>query len=199
MSFFDTLRCDYPLPDPEFQERTFHTLNFRCLLDHYCLGTDGRLRQIHRKLNNPQGRPAARAPASEDTGYHGDLRFHAKTATQARIEYRARFTHGTVEWIRRVEQEASPFADSLEHLARDARYLGQEREVQLEYLLQRLERLDPEVAKRVVAAFDDRQDAALWLIAVQLDNNRLSPYEALAQGNRKTVLRMLEQISEISR
>jgi len=185
MSLFDTLRCDYPLPDPEFQERTFHTLNFRCLLDHYCLGTDGRLRQIQRKLYNPQGKPAACAAASEDTGYHGDLRFHAKTATQERIEYRARFTHGTVERIRRVEQEDPAFADSLERLAREARYLEQEREVQLERLLQRLERLDREVVKRVVAAFDDRQDAALWLIAVQLGTSKLSPYETLARGKRQ--------------
>jgi hypothetical protein len=131
MSLFDTLRCDYPLPDPEFQERTFHTLNFRCLLDHYCLGTDGRLRQIHRKFYNPQGKPAAYAAASEDTGYHGDLRFHAKTTAQGRVEYQARFTHGTVEWIRRIEEEKPAFADSLERLAGEARYLEQEREVQL--------------------------------------------------------------------
>lgn len=199
MSFFDTLRCDYPLPDPEFQERTFHTLNFRCLLDHYCLGTDGRLRQIQRKLYNPQGKQATRAAASEDTGYHGDLRFHAKTATQERIEYRARFTHGTVEWIRRVEQEEPTFADSLEHLTRDARYLEQEREVQLEHLLQRLEQLDREVAKRTVEAFDDRQDAALWLVAVRLGSGKLSPYEALAREKRQLVLKMIEEIREFSR
>lgn len=165
MSFFDTLRCDYPLPDPEFQERTFHTLNFRCLLDHYCLGTDGRLRQIHRKLYNPQGKPAAHPPASEDTGYHGDLRFHSQVPARRKIAYVARFSHGTVEWIRRVEQEEPAFADSLEHLARDARYLGQEREVQ-------------------------------WSTCCNAwrSSTVLSPYEALAQGNRKTVLRMLEQI-----
>jgi hypothetical protein len=180
MSFFDTLRCDYPLPDPEFQERTFHTLNFRCLVDHYCLGTDGRLRQIHRKLYNPLTNKAARPAESEDTRYHGDLRFHAKTATQGRIEYQARFTHGIVEWVRRVEEEKPAVADSLERLAREARYLGQERDVQLEYLLQRLEQLDPEVAKLTLEAFKKgAKGARLELFLSTINSASVSPCPAV--------------------
>ena len=195
---FDSLCCDYPLPDSAFQKWTFHTQDLRCLMDQYRLDADGRLRRLHPKLYNPQIKRAARpAPEPEDTHYHGDLRFHAPT-TRPRIAYVARFTHGTVEWIRRVEEDKPAFVDSLERLAKDARYLEQEREKQLERWLQRLERLDPEVARRAVAVFEDRQDAALWLTAVHLGHDNVSPYEALVRGKRQAVLAALDRMSAAS-
>ena len=194
MGMFDTLRCDYPLPDPEFQERTFHTNDLGCLLDHYRIDTDGRLRQIRRKLHVPRDDRAVRqAPESEDTHYHGDLRFYANTAKE-QVEYQARFTHGVVEWIRRQKDQAPEFTDTLEQLARDARYLEQEREAQLERLLQRLKRLDPEGAKRTVRVFDDRGDAALWLTTANRGLADLTPYQALAQGKRQDILDTLWRI-----
>lgn len=191
MGMFDTLRCDYPLPDPEFQERTFHTHDLGCLLDHYHIDADGRLRQIRRKLHVARDDRAARQPPErEDTHYHGDLRFHAKTA-KGRLEYRARFTHGVMEWIRRVKDEGPVLVDSLDRLARDAGDLEQERAARLEALLARLEVLDPEVAKRAIYVFDDRADAALWLVGVHPALGKRSPYAELARGRRQAVLDVL--------
>ncbi len=193
MSRFDTLRCDYPLPDPEFQGFSFHTQDLKCLLDRYRLDADGRLRRLHLKFYAPN-RPGARpVPEPEDIGYHGDLHFYAPTRRQ--VAYVARFTHGIVEWIRRVEEAKPVFIDSLERLAQEARQLEQERQTRLAGLLQRLERLDPEVARRAVAVFGDREDAALWLTAVSLGHDRLSPYEALALRKRQAVLAALDWMS----
>ena len=41
---FDYVRCEYPLPMPEFQDRVFQTKSFDCPgMDHYLIGTDGSL------------------------------------------------------------------------------------------------------------------------------------------------------------
>jgi hypothetical protein len=197
MSLSDTLRCDYPLPDPECQGWTFHTHDLGGRIERYRLEADGRLTRLRSKLYNPPRPHAARpAPEPEDVGYHGDLRFHAPTRRQ--VAYVARFTHGVVEWIRRREEEKPTFADSLERLTREARYLEQERQARLARWLQRLERLDPEVVRRAVAVFEDREDAALWLTAVSLGHDRLSPYEALALRKRQVVLAALDQMSGAS-
>lgn len=197
MSLFDTLRCDYPLPDPACQGWTFHTHDLGGRIERYRLEADGRLTRRRPKLYNPRIKRAARhVPEPEDIHYHGDLRFHAPTRRQ--VAYVARFTHGIVEWIRRLEEEKPAVADSLERLAKEARRLEQERQARLAQWLQRLERLDPEVARRAVAVFEDREDAALWLTAVSLGHDRLSPYEALARGKRQTVLAALDQMSGAS-
>lgn len=43
MGMFDTLYCDYPLPDNEVQHEDFQTKDFSCVLDTYRITTDGRL------------------------------------------------------------------------------------------------------------------------------------------------------------
>ncbi len=40
---FDTLYCDYPLPDNEVQHEDFQTKDFDCVLDTYRITMDGRL------------------------------------------------------------------------------------------------------------------------------------------------------------
>lgn len=194
MSLYDTIQSDYPLPDPEFQDVEFQTKDLEEMLLRYRITADGRLWRLRWGVHlfGQVKRPAHHDALEEDTHYHGDISFHADTK-KGWVEYRARFTHGTVEWIRRVA-EASAFVDSLERMVRDARDLEQERATRLEELLARLERLDPEVAQRAVHVFDNRHDAALWLIGVHPALGELSPYEELARGRREAVLEALGQI-----
>src|SRR5262249_43383330 len=43
MGLFDTVTCEYPLPDPSHQHSEFQTKDLECLLDHYTITRDGRL------------------------------------------------------------------------------------------------------------------------------------------------------------
>ncbi len=222
MSLYDTIQSDYPLPDPELQNVEFQSKDLEEMLQRYRITADGRLWRLRWGVHlfGEAERPAHHDALEEDTHYHGDISFHADTS-KGWVEYRARFTHGTVEWIRRVEEEvarvyptdkikspvhlsigqeavsvgeASAFVDSLERLARDAQDLEQERAMGLEELLTRLERLDPEVAQRAIHVFDNRYDAALWLISVHPALGKWSPYKELARGRRQAVLEALGQL-----
>lgn len=196
MSLFDTLRCDYPLPDPEFQKAEFHTKDLGCALSRYRIDRQGRLWVNRFQVRIfPRDKPSRKPPPPEDTHFHGEFCFYGPYSNNKQVEYRARFTRGDLEWIRRVEQKAPPFRDSLTWLGRDGRYLEQERPKQLERLLQRLEKLDPEVAKRTVKAFKSRPIAASWLTE-RCSSSGLSPVEVLAQGKRKTVLKVIAEIHE---
>ena len=187
MGLYYTLYCDFPLPDPEHQHEDFQTKDLGCALDWYRITAEGRLLRLHRKMDlfEKDGRPPSAAEPAEDMYYRGELSFYTRTA-KGWIEYRARFTHGYLDWILRPG-EPEP-ADSLERLVRDAGHLEQERTKRLEGLLQRLEVLDPEVAKQAVFVFDDRAEAALWLIGVHPALGKRSPYEELARGKRQEVL-----------
>lgn len=193
MGLYDTLTCDYPLPDPELQQEEFQTKDLECALDRYRISTEGRLLRLSRKVDlfvKDRHPPSAAEPA-EDMNYRGDLSFYTRTA-KGWIEYRARFTHGYLDWILRPG-EPEP-ADTLERLVRDAGRLEQERATRLEILLQRLESLDPEVAKEAVFVFGDRAEAARWLNSRPLALARRSPYEELARGHRKEILNELGAI-----
>ena len=194
MSLFDTIHCDYPLPDPEFQHEEFQTKDLERTLDRYRITADGRLLQLPRRV--AQFAQDARPPdakQAEDMNYHGDLGFYTSTA-KGWIEYHARFTHGYLDWILHPGEPKPVSADSLERLAWNARNLEQERATKLEALLQRLEVLDPEVAKQAVFVFDDRADAALWLVSVHPAFGQRSPCEELAQGKRQDILDVLTRI-----
>ena len=93
---------------------------------------------------------------------------------------------------RKTKPRAS--TDSLAKLARDAQRLEQQRATRLEALLQRLEALDPKVAKEAVFVFGDREQAARWLNSRPLALARRSPYEELARGQRKEILNVLGRI-----
>lgn len=82
MGLFDTLHCEYPLPDgctePEFQ-----TKSLACALDLYRLTAAGR-------LLNAKG---------ADTGFHGVLRFYTSSATRAWHECEAKFSGGALQHL----------------------------------------------------------------------------------------------------
>jgi hypothetical protein len=191
MGLYDTVQCEYPLPDPEYQREVFQTTDLGCMLAQYRIDAQGRLWVTHGVLRfRRRGKTPPKPPPPEDARYHGDFCFYTY-AQEEMVEFQARFTHGVLEWIRRVEDPEPGSVDSLERLARAAQYLEQERAAQLEALLKRLEALDPEVAKEAVEVFGDRAQAARWLASRPLSLARRSPYEELARGQRKEILNVL--------
>ena len=77
MGLFDTLRCDYPLPD-SCAERDFQTKSLDPRMATYRLTADGRLLDAD----------------GADTGIHGVMRFYTSAAADGWHEYEAVFTQG---------------------------------------------------------------------------------------------------------
>lgn len=190
MSLLDTIRCDYPLPDPEFQKEKFQTRDLGERMNHYRITADGRLMRRSRRgflfsRNEPE---ADDTETLVDTHHHGDIILHTSTP-KGLLVYRVRFTHGMVEWIRRAgDHETLP--DSPDRLATDVEHLQMHYWMRLEEFLRRLEALDPELANRAIEVWDDRADAALWLATVH-PALKTTPYRALAVGKRQAVLDLL--------
>jgi hypothetical protein len=101
MGMFDTLKCEYLLPDKIVQKDSFQTKSLDCLLDNYTISKRGKLilqRQRHyeTKVNKIT------------VDFHGDLRFYTSKGSREEnnyewFEYEARFTEGNLQWIKRVE------------------------------------------------------------------------------------------------
>jgi hypothetical protein len=104
MGLFDTVRCEYPLPDPRHQELEFQTKSLESLLDYYTITRDCRLVR--------QARSWDTTPSAEiEWPFHGDMLLYDRDPDKEEglIEYLVRFTHGRVEWIRPLgEVEATP-------------------------------------------------------------------------------------------
>jgi len=100
MGMFDSIRCEYSLPEPRHQDLEYQTKDLECLLARYTITRDGRL-----VLHARQGR--GRPYRDIEWPLHGDLRFYTSDHSvepHVWIEYVARFTHGRVEWIRPIEE-----------------------------------------------------------------------------------------------
>jgi hypothetical protein len=102
MGLFDTIYCEYPLPEPGDQALRFQTKEFECLFDAYLITVEGRLIRKARGLGQGLTRDV-------EWPFHGDLRIYTSepddaTETRRWVEYRVRFTHGRVEWIRPSEE-----------------------------------------------------------------------------------------------
>lgn len=117
MGMFDYIKCEYPLPDTEAQDSDFQTKDLDCTMAQYTITREGKL--IHHTtrmevvpeeerpfygtprwdgpLGQLYGSMKAIPTGDVDLDYHGDLVFYDDNI------YKARFTNGTVEWIRRVE------------------------------------------------------------------------------------------------
>jgi len=103
MGLFDTVRCEYPLPEPAHQRLEFQTKDLDCLLDEYLITRDGRL--VRRA-----GRAEKGLARDMEWPYHGDVRIYRTNPKNDRefIEYVVRFSNGRVEWIRRPGGETRP-------------------------------------------------------------------------------------------
>ena len=102
MGLFDTIYCEYPLPEPADQALRFQTKEFECLFDTYLITAEGRLIRKARGLGQGLTRDV-------EWPFHGDLRIYTSepdgaTETRRWVEYRVRFTHGRVEWIRPFDE-----------------------------------------------------------------------------------------------
>jgi hypothetical protein len=94
MGLFDTIKCEYPLPNKLHQDLEFQTKDLECLLERYMITFDGRL---------------VRHPGKGNVGlerdivwpFHGDIRIYDSDPENPShfVEYVVRFTHGRVEWI----------------------------------------------------------------------------------------------------
>jgi hypothetical protein len=100
MGMFDTIYCQYPLPNPRHQDLDFQTKDLENLLDTYTITREGRL------IQHARSGWLERLEHDVEWPLHGDLRFYTsvKTEEPSWIEYVARFTHGIVEWIRPLEE-----------------------------------------------------------------------------------------------
>jgi hypothetical protein len=106
MGMFDDVHCEADLPPghPE-SGREFQTKSLLCCMDQFTITKEGRL-VLHTFRYQPAGEAMHGLPlmdripvADVDTEFHGDIRLIA-TAGDGLVEYVARFTHGTLEWIR---------------------------------------------------------------------------------------------------
>ena len=107
MGLFDEVKCAYPLPDAEHQEREFQTKDLESLMDRYTITHDGRLVR--------HARPGRGGPSRDiEWPVHGDVRIYDFDRDRdERIEYVVRFTHGRVEWIRRPGDERAAARDEV--------------------------------------------------------------------------------------
>jgi hypothetical protein len=94
---FDTVYCEYPLPEAAHQGLEFQTKDLERFLGTYTITRDGRL--VRHARRGGRGEP----DRDVEWPLHGDIRFYTSEDKEW-IEYVARFTHGQVEWIRPLEE-----------------------------------------------------------------------------------------------
>ena len=108
---FDEIRCYAPLPDDLAKPgRLFQSHSLYCSMDQFTITEQGRLihhrcryefageREVRPGLFFPQSR---RIPVADiDMDYHGDVRLYDSTDDGTALDYVARFTHGSLEWIK---------------------------------------------------------------------------------------------------
>lgn len=85
-------------------------------------------------------------------------------------------------------------ADTLQALGEQAERLNRNYERDLLELLDRLNRVDPDLVMRTVQTLDDRSLAAQWLMSQHQQLNGLSPLQAVAMGRRSEVIAILGRI-----
>src|SRR5580658_3131245 len=94
MGMFDEVYCEADLPpDHPGSGREFQTKSLFNCLDRFTITKGGRL-LLHATGHQPTGEAG-----DIDTEFHGDIRLVGRSDDH-RVEYVARFTHGTLEWIR---------------------------------------------------------------------------------------------------
>lgn len=120
MGMFDTIICDYPLPNPEHQNLSFQTKSLECLMDDYTITEDGRLIKhvVKYEVVPEEQRPYYGTPEWERGGisqllgmldavtvgyeevpYHGDIHMTAKVREATWVNYQVRFTEGRVSSV----------------------------------------------------------------------------------------------------
>ena len=98
MGLFDEIRWDAALPDGHPPDsRLFQTKSLDSCLDYYVVTAEGRLLLAGNGFEDDADLANAEISPGIDVEFHGDMRL---VSAEADREYLARFTHGTLEWIR---------------------------------------------------------------------------------------------------
>jgi hypothetical protein len=93
MGLFDEIRWDAALPEGHPPDsRLFQTKSLDPCLEHYVVTPEGRLLLVGNGFEDGED-----SEKGIDVEFHGDMRLLSVDGDR---EYLARFTHGTLEWIR---------------------------------------------------------------------------------------------------
>jgi len=106
MGLFDEVYCEADLPAGHpGTGRDFQTKSLGSCLDNFTITKEGRL-ILHAVRYEDCTDPGRRMPmmtavplGDVDTEFHGDIQLYG-TVEDSLVEYVARFTHGSLEWIR---------------------------------------------------------------------------------------------------
>jgi hypothetical protein len=119
MGLFDTLRCRYPLPLPEMQDRVFQTKSLEAIMDKYSITEEGRLilhvvrwepiPEAERDPQHPYAIARVVPVGDREVAYHGDIEFYA-TREEANVAsglviFIARFTEDRLVRIWQTDAE----------------------------------------------------------------------------------------------
>lgn len=107
---FDEVHCEADLPPghPE-TNRDFQTKSLASCLDRFTITKEGRL-IFHAVRYEASDEPGLKFPMKAvqlgdvDTEFHGDILLVGRKVEESLVEYVARFTHGTLEWIRPLSE-----------------------------------------------------------------------------------------------
>jgi len=97
MGMYDQIRWDAALPEGHApDDRIFQTKSLDPCLEHYLVTREGRLLLVGNGWED-EDLALAHDWKGIDVDFHGDMRL---VSIKGYREYLARFTHGTLEWIR---------------------------------------------------------------------------------------------------
>lgn len=94
MGLFDTIRCDYPLPNPADNARTFQIKQFGALCEQYHIAADGTLTQRRHD-----------AERFDPFSFTGEFTFYTHDGNGRWVEYVARAECGVVREVRRGKRD----------------------------------------------------------------------------------------------
>ena len=103
MSMRDEIRWDAPLPpDHPSESRLFRTSSLgHSTCDHYVVTPVGRLLLVGNGWQDDPQFDSSEGRAPVDVDFHGDIEL---VSEDGHGQYVARFTHGTLEWVRALAE-----------------------------------------------------------------------------------------------
>lgn len=191
------ITCEYPLPDPRYQDEHFRTYDLGYGVAYYCITAEGRLvwRKYDPLLLGSSEKSKVPEQVTEDMDFHGSFRFGIFYGDNS-IDYRARFVRGTVREITRITRNIDDQydLDTCPGLADAAEGIERVRLFDHRRLLRDLEELEPKFTKHALYIWGNRTDLAYWLATPHPALDELTPYRALALGKHRDVLELLDRL-----
>lgn len=108
MGACDTVTCDYPIPDPAYQNERFQTKSLDCVLNEFKISADGKLlkRRVDRQGCGNRWLEIPGTERWEIVPFDSDIYFYAYLAdTNTFVIYRARFESGLLLSIKRARSD----------------------------------------------------------------------------------------------